>query len=62
MADFDTNDGEQFITGRLDFETGTPLTGDTGDGEQFVTGRIDLQEFAEVEADIVIYRRRIEGY
>ncbi len=62
MTDFDTNTGEQFITGRIDFETGTPPIGDTGDGEQFITDRLDLEEFAEADTGIVIYRRRIEGY
>ncbi len=47
MADFDTNDFEQFITARLDFETGTPPTGNTGDMEQFITARLDLEEYTE---------------
>lgn len=49
MADADTNDFEQFITGRIDFTTGTPPTGDTGDFEQWITDRLDFAEYAEAE-------------
>lgn len=65
MADSDTNDFEQFITADIDFATGTPPTGNSGDMEQFITAEIDLAEFVKAAAaptDIVIFRRRIEGY
>lgn len=39
---------EQFITDRIDFETGAPRIGNSGDFEQFVTDRIDLEEYVAV--------------
>ena len=50
MADADTSDFEQFITGRIDFTTGTPSTGDTGDFEQWLTVRLDLAEYVVAPA------------
>lgn len=50
MALNDTSDFEQFITDRLDFTTGMPLTGNTGDMESSVTDRIDHATFNKQSA------------
>lgn len=50
MADANTSDFEQWITNRIDFTTGPPLSGDTGDLEQSITNRIDLAEYVEAAA------------
>lgn len=49
MAQSDANDFEQWITDRLDFTTGTPLSGNTGDMEQWITDRLDFATFNKKE-------------